>query len=104
MHFQIMSANAMMRMQVQNYQKNMDFQRFMDFMKRKNMKVVRWYALDPMRVQNTQEALGHKPQSLLPVKHCFPDLLKGDGNVRSQPSKASRRCQDWQEERKNAVE
>ena len=71
MHFQIMSANAMMRMQVKITKKNMDFQRFMGFMKRKTMK---FNAILPLKWQNTADivailvGLKQETVSLMPRK------------------------------------
>ena len=52
MHFQIMSANAIDANAGAKLLKNMDFQRFMGFMKRKNMK---FNAILPLRWQNTAD-------------------------------------------------
>ena len=52
MHFQIMSANAIDANAGAKLLKNMDFQRFMGFMKRKNMK---FNAILPLKWQNTAD-------------------------------------------------
>ena len=71
MHFQIMSANAIDANAGAKLLKNMDFQRFMGFMKRKNMK---FNAILPLKWQNTADivailvGLEQETVSLLPRK------------------------------------
>ena len=71
MHFQIMSANAIDANAGAKLLKNMDFQRFMGFMKRKNMII---NAILPLKWQNTADivailvGLKQETVSLLPRK------------------------------------